>query len=304
MEGDSRFPKFERWLEKEYPSVYEEEFYHRSDVPAGILLAVFGWYPWLLTGFTLGAVQILGLIAALFGILLLLRACVMYRLQLKRYSYNGLTRNAITDAITFLDSRIVQPDELESPAPYHQKSVDSNYNLGMEERNYLRFIRSTAGLFVWPSSIISEIKLCISRMKRVTFRSSALFLLTSIIFLLWLYFDVAVNVLIGFGIIPIYLILYSSYYYFQYVIKDLPLLIEEWIQDIPVSDSVQLQEVMNDILNRLHSDFPFPLRFHLASNYHLLVYTGRTKTTFKLIRLKEAILYPKRTEEKEESTGA
>ncbi|MFW9770158.1 MAG: hypothetical protein ACFFF9_09110 [Candidatus Thorarchaeota archaeon] len=304
MEGDKRFPKFERWLEKEYPSVYEEEFYHRSDLPIGIFLALFGWFPWLLTNFAFGPIQILGIAASLLGIILLFRAYVMHRSQLKQYCYNGLNRNTITDAIMFLDSRIVQPDDLESPAPYYEKRVDASYNLGMKERNYLRFIRSTTGLFLWPSSTISEIKSDIHRMKRETFRCSAFFLLTSIILLFWMFSDFTVYVLTGFGIVPLSLIFYTSYYYFQYVIKDMPLLDEKWIQDIHVSDTVHFEDVMNEILSQLHSEFPFPLRFHLAKEYPLLTYTGRTKTTYTLVRLKEAVLYPQENPLKEERTGA
>ena len=174
----------------------------------------------------------------------------------------------------------------------------------MKDREYLRFIKSTAGLFVWPIAIVNEIKMDIAKMKRGTNRCSIVFVVATIILFFWVYSNLAVFILIGPSILPISFILYTSYYYFQLAIKDMHLLNKEWIQDISVSESVQFEEVMNEILNRLHSEFPFPRRFHLARNYPLLVYTGRTKTTFALIRLKEAILYPELTEEKEESTGA
>ncbi|MFW9835107.1 MAG: hypothetical protein ACFFEK_14000 [Candidatus Thorarchaeota archaeon] len=304
MVGGSRFPKFERWIEKEYPSVYQEEYYHRSELPVGILLSVFGFYPWVLTNFAFGILQILGLIASLSGLLLLFWGFIAYRKKLKVYSYHGLSRNTISDAISVLDSKIVQPDELVSPAPYFNKRVDSAYNLGLKEREFLRFVKSTTGLFEWPSSIIDEMKLDIDKMRRATPRCSILFLIVSILLLFWAYSLLAFSLLIAFGIFPVFFILQESYYYYQYALRDLHLVNEKWIRDLLESDSVQPEEVMKQILYRLQSEFPFPLRFYLAKEYPILVYTGRTKTTFTLARLREAVLYPQDGPTKEEVTGA
>ncbi|TFH06808.1 MAG: hypothetical protein E4H14_09920, partial [Candidatus Thorarchaeota archaeon] len=160
------FPKFERWLEKEYPSVYEEEFLHRSDLPIGVLFAVFGFYPWILSNLTLGAFQIIGLAISIFGILLLLRAYVLHRLQLRQYSYHGLSRNTITGAIIIIDSKIVQQKELESSISYHGKSTGSGYIRGVKESTLTNFVKSTAGLIVWPSKFINEIKQDLEKRKR------------------------------------------------------------------------------------------------------------------------------------------
>jgi hypothetical protein len=76
------------------------------------------------------------------------------------------------------------------------------------------------------------------------------------------------------------------------------------IHNIKKSDSIQPEDTVGEILDLFQTEFPTPLRLYVVGDYSQLTYTGRTKTSDTLVRLKEAILYPKLTEEKEESTGA
>lgn len=307
MEGDRSFSKFERWLEEEHSSVYEEEFLHRSDLPIGALFAFFGFYPWILSNLALGPLQIIGLATSFLGIMILLRAYVLYRSQLRQYSYRGLSRKTITDAIMFIDSKNVQPEELESPAPYHEKSIDSGYIIGMKEKKFSNFVKSTAGLIVWPSEFINEIKRDLEKKKkRLRFCSISLLVLLLLLMLItYNIFNSGGTILIWIVFIPLVLCtLQSIYYYFQYVFDNSHLLKNNWISDMILSESIQLEETMIEILSRLQAEFQFPLRFHLGHEYPHLVYTGRTKTTYTLVRLKEAVLYPQDTPSKEEATGA
>ena len=48
VEG-SRYSKFDRWLTKEYPSMYEEEIIQGADWGIGVLLIIFGLFPLVLT---------------------------------------------------------------------------------------------------------------------------------------------------------------------------------------------------------------------------------------------------------------
>ena len=307
MERDRRFPKFESWLEKEYPSVYKEEFLHRSDLPIGVLLSVFGFYPWILSNLALGFFQIIGLVTSIFGILLLVRAYVLHRLQLRLYSYHGLSRKTLTEAIMFLDSKIVQPEELKSPAPYHGKFLDSALNIGMKDTSFANFMRVTSNLIVWPSNFINEFNKDLEE-KKNRFRNR------SIIFLMMLFISSSIayyiftsggytSMLIVFFPL-IFCTLQGMYIFFRVLSDNSYLFQRNWISDSLVSESIQLEATMIEFLCRLQSDFQYPLRFHLGREYPHLVYTGRTKTTFSLVRLKEAVLYPLGSLSKEESTGA
>jgi hypothetical protein len=294
VEGENRFPKFERWIEKEYPSVYEEEIYHRVEWPIGILLTVFGLLPWLLSNFALGPIQIVGLGASLFGIIVIIAGLVRYRQKLEHYRYRGLTRKTISDAIISLDAYIVKSDEIVSAAPYHGETKLSSYDRGMKRSDLIKLIRNTSGLVEWPSDFIVNIKKELEREHKVFRRCSVttlviLFLIISVVYylaaseeiLLWLLFA-PLLVCIGEVIFSYLQVLYTQSYLFQ----------GDWLQNVLVSNSVQLDESMIMLLNLLHSEFQLPLRFYLGREYSLLHYTGRTKTTFTLARLKEAVLYP------------
>jgi len=204
----------------------------------------------------------------------------------------------------YLDARIVPPDELESSAPYLERLVYSEYDLGMKKREFLRFVKATTGQILWSSDLVCEVKSEINEMNQDLRPCSILFLVTSVILFLGAYFFSTISFLVELAILPIIGILYIAFYFFVYVIIDLHLFTDGWTENILESDSVQLEQSMVEILSLLQSNFSFPLRFHLAKEYPILVYTGLTQTTRTLVKLKEAILYPKNPEEKEESTGA
>ncbi len=295
VEGDTPFPKFERWLEKEYPSVYKEEIYHRSEWPIGILFTAFGFFPWLLSNFTSGSIQVIGLGVTLLGIIILIIGFIRYRFQLERYSYHGLTRNAITAAIMSIDSQIVKPDEIESLAPHHGKTTITSYDRGMKRKELIKLVKSTAGLIEWPSDFVDEIKEDLEQMKKRFRPYSIIFLVILFVPLSVIYYLYASGGLMLSLILVVPLIsftLQGTYDYLRYVIDNMHILKDKWAQEILASDSVQLEETMLEIFNRLQSEFQYPLRFYLGREYPLLKYTGRTKTTVTLARLKEAVLYP------------
>ena len=67
---------------------------------------------------------------------------------------------------------------------------------------------------------------------------------------------------------------------------------DAWFEDIHFSETQELTDTIDSFLNLLCAEYHYPLRFILNKEYSQLTYTGRTKTTFTLIRLKEAIFYP------------
>jgi hypothetical protein len=295
VEAENRFPKFERWIEKEYPSVYEEEIYHRSEWPIGVLLATFGLYPWILSNFALGPIQIVGLGASLFGIIVIIAGLVRYRLKLEHYRYHGLTRKTISDAITSLDAYIVKSVEIVSPAPYHGETTLSSYDRAMKRSDLIKLIRNTSGLIEWPSDFIVDIKKELEREHKGFRRCSVTTLVVLLLSLSIVYYLISSEVLLVWVFFVPLMVCFGEmiFGYLQYLNNHSYLFQDDWLQNALTSNSIQLDETMNRILNLLHFEFQFPLRFYLGREYSLLNYTGRTKTTYTLARLKEAVLYPR-----------
>jgi hypothetical protein len=207
----------------------------------------------------------------------------------------------------FIDSKLAEPEELESPAPYYTKSTDTKFNLALKKNSFNKFVVLTAGQFVWPSEIVEEEKLVFEKWQRDTRPAAAIFVVLLTIGILIAYFllehgGATLALLLFFPVL--FCILSVIYYYVRSLIDGWYLFNDTWTTRILESDSVQLEEVMVVILRKLQTEFPYPLRFYLAGQYPRVKYTGRTKTMYTLVRLKEAVLYPQDTPQKEESTGA
>ena len=91
-----------------------------------------------------------------------------------------------------------------------------------------------------------------------------------------------------------YLFLTSLYCIFQgaYSYVRIPVLNKTMAMN--VSKMQKIAETLNEIFILLQRDYSNPLRFYLVREYPQLVYTGRTKTSDALVRLKEAVFYPER----------
>lgn len=288
--------------------MYEEELIHRSELPIGVLLTFFGFYPWILSNLFLGTFQIIGLAISFFGIILLLRAYVLHRLQLKQCSFRGLSRKTITSAIIFIDSKIFKQKELELPIPDYRTSTNSGSTARMHESKIAKFIKSTAGLIVWPSEFINEIKQDLEKMKKRIHFYSATLLVLFLISLSMTYNPFTsgeLTLLFFFLCVPLAIFTFQGmFFYLRFIFEYSYFFKDNWASDILSSESIQLEETMIEILNRLQTEFQYPLRFYLGREYSHLVYTGRTKIIPTLGLLKEAVLYPQDILSKEEGTGA
>jgi hypothetical protein len=294
VERDTRFPKFERWIEKGYPSVYEEEIYHQSELAIGILLFSLGITLLAFSSFTTTSVEVIGLGVLSLGIFFLVVGITRFRHELRQYCYHGLTRNTISDAIMSLDAHIVTSDEVELLAPYYDKPEPLRYE-GVRKRNALiKFIKNTAGLIEWPSDFIIRMKENLKQEEKQIRTCSISFIVILLIPISIIYYLATRDfLLLSVFFVPLAICIVEVSYYYVRTLYDLSYLLrDDWLNDVFTSDSVQLDETMVSILNLLHSEFQWPLRFYLGRQYPQLVYTGRTKTAFHLARLKEAILYP------------
>jgi len=295
FEQNDRFPMFEKLLEKRHPTAYHEEIEQRSDLPIGLMLAVFGFLPSLFSNLSLGLIPIIGLIASFFGILIILRGLVLYRKQLKKYSFQGLTRQSMSDAIMYIDAQLARPEDFKSPAPYHDMTPYSSFKLSVKKTEFTKFLMQTAGLVTWPSKIIDE-QVTNRPKKKKAFYNSLILLIAVILILavIILYTLITWNwLIIPWLFVPAICMLQIMYY----IVPHLHYLNryynnQEWISLILKSDTVQLEESLEEIFKLLQTEFPYPLCFHLVKEYPLLKYTGRTDLSFTLITLKQAVLYP------------
>ncbi len=227
-------------------------------------------------------------------------------LDLKHHSFQKLSEKTITDAITYLEARFAQPEQLVSAVPYHQKKAVSSHKLGTFRREFEKFVISTTGLITWPSSIADEFEMDVRKTRSGIGPCTLALLVILIVAAAATYYLLSLDLLwvcllvvgpLGLSVIYVYLIvLFNTIHLFGSG--------SNWIHHIKKSDSIQLEEAIGEIFDLLKKEFPSPLRFYLIGDYSQLKYTGRTKTSDTLVRWKEAILYPKLMDEKEESTGA
>ncbi|MFX1578248.1 MAG: hypothetical protein ACFFBJ_01270 [Promethearchaeota archaeon] len=309
VEG-SRFPEVERWLEKEYPSVYEENRIYGIDWGIGVLLLFFGLFLGVVYNLTSNSLQIIGLVLIVLGIMIEVRVYILYLIKKKRYSYHGLSRETMSDAIMYLDIKMTRLEDIESIAPNHVLSKYLDYTLDESKQKIYRFLRLTVGLFVWPSVFINEIKVDIKdQQRRVRLYSILYFvlLLLSILIECLIIISGSESLLLIFSIPLLIVPFLLTYEYLRYYFNNLFISRDEWLSRILQSESISLKETMVEILTKLRTEFQYPLLFFLAQEYPLLNYTGRTDEYWgaPFLRLKEAILYPLSVaKEKEESTGA
>lgn len=311
MEGKTEFPEFERLLEKESPVVYHEEYHHQIRLFIGPFIAVIGTMPLSLFRMTWGELQTFGLVVFLLGVILTIRSLVLYRSQIKEYSYNGLSRKTITEAIMFLDTRFVQPEKIVQVVPFLKKMVLSSYKFGRFKREFYKFVESTTGLITWPSRLIDKFEMDIQDAKKGLRPISITFLLVlPVISVVTIYLSRFGGWTLLIAIVPSgYCFFWSIFSFFHYLYDNAPMFRSNWIHQVLKSESIQLEETIDAIFNLLQSEFPYPLRFHLTGEYPQLTYTDRTKTSHTRVSLKEAVLYPQNEpqtglQEKEKSTGA
>ncbi|TFG27786.1 hypothetical protein EU528_12220 [Candidatus Thorarchaeota archaeon] len=295
MVEHTQFPEFERRIEKGYPRVYHEEWDQRYDILGGAALVLLGFIPYLWIGFTIDTIQILGLIGSFLGVLIVTRGLVEYRKLTKQYSFHGLNRATISNAIMYIDGKIARPEDFESPAPYHDKTPFSDYKASLKNHAFINFLMSTIGLITWPSFVIDEYEQDMRNNKRSFYYTlSAVIVVIFILALVVLYFVVEYNfAILVFAFFPIVCLLQTLYcliphisFLHRYSINN------DWVTQLLKSDTRKLEESMNEILILLQSEYHYPLKFDLVREYPQLTYTGKTTLSYTLVRLKEAVLYP------------
>ncbi|MHA2143907.1 MAG: hypothetical protein ACXAB0_00540, partial [Candidatus Thorarchaeota archaeon] len=311
VEGKTEFPDFERLIEKEIPIVYHEEYYHQMRLFIGPFIAVLGILPLFLFRMTWGELQTFGLVATLFGVILTIRSFVLYRSNIREYSYKGLSRKTITEAIMFLDTRFVQPEKKVQVVPFLKKMVLSSYKFGRFKKEFYKFVESTTGLITWPSRLFDGFEMDIQDVKKGFRPISITFLLVlPVISIVTIYLSTFGGWTLLIAIVPSgYCFFWGIFSFFRYLYDNAPLFRSNWINQVLKSESIQLEDTIDAIFNLLQSEFPYPLRFHLTGEYPQLTYTDRTITSHTRVSLKEAVLYPQNEpqtglHEKEESTGA
>ena len=222
----------------------------------------------------------------------------------KQHSVQKLSQTTITDAIMYLDARFAQPEKLVCVAPYHDKRAVSGIKLNSYKKGFQKFALSTSGLITWPSALVEELEREVgdarSSVRPITLAVLVLVSVLSVFTYFLITIDLFWAVLLG--VAPFGLVVF--YGFVTILLRTTHLLGNNQIHDIKKSDSIQPEDAVGEILDLFQTEFPTPLRLYVVGDYSQLTYTGRTKTSDTLVRLKEAILYPKLTEEKEESTGA
>ena len=180
----------------------------------------------------------------------------------------------------------------------------SDFNLRTYKIGFQKFVIATIGMITWPSVLVDELEKEVGEAQSDVRPCTAGFLALLIMLSAATYYVFTINTLwvLLIGILPTVLI--AVYAYMIYLFQTMHLSRFNSIQHVKKSDSIQLEDTMREIFDLLQAEYPSPIRFYLAGDYSQLTYTGKTKTTGTLIRLKEAILYPRLMEEKEEATGA
>ena len=223
---------------------------------------------------------------------------------MKHHSFQKLSQSTITEAIMYLDARFAQPEKLVPVAPYNDKRAISGTMLGTYKIEFQKFAISTSGLITWPSALVDELEREVGA-ARSSVRPITLAVLVISFFMVGAtYFllthDLFWAVLIG--VAPFGLVMLFGYV--TILLQTIHLVGSDRIHDIKKSDSIQIEDTLEEIFDLLQKEFQYPLRFYLTGDYPNLTYTGKTKTSDTLVSLKEAILYPRLIEKKEESTGA
>jgi hypothetical protein len=298
VERRSQFSKFEKALEKEAPSAYHEEWNQEQIMSIGVSLIALGLLPGFLTRFSKTDVLITGLIFSTIGTVIILLFPILKRTKWRTYSFRGLSRKTISESIMFLDFKLAQPEELESTVPYHENEPLTRYQLSKMKLELPKFFKSTAGLIIWPYELISEFKMELEHDRHglpVFIICIATILLMPLAAMYFMYTSGS-DVLLVFAFISLFIFLQVWFNIPQFLASNEYLFNKEWLSSLRTSQTCQLDESLNEIFSLLRLEFPYPLRFHVVRDYPLLNYTSRTKTSYTLVRLKEAVLYPASTE--------
>ncbi len=295
VDGDSRFPEFEKYLSKNENRIsYPEDLPYSTELAAGLLSVSSGVTLFVISYSTASLVKYIGLFLVLSGIALCLIGFAKIRKKIRECGFRGLSRTTISKTIMYLDSIIVQPDELESPAPYHEASSLSSSEKSLAFDEVVNFIKQTSDIITWPLDFIIDTQ----RHSKWLKRRMILLVISAIVLSLGIGFGTysaltSESAIIAFlGITLFYLFLVTLYCIFQsvYIYVRIPVL--KKTVDLNTSKMQKLEETLNEIFTLLQSDYSNPLRFYLVREYPQLVYTGRTKTSYALVRLKEAVFYP------------
>jgi hypothetical protein len=295
VKGQGSFPEFERLLEKERPLVYHEEYDHFSELSVGLLLVSVGITLFIIMESVSNFIHDISLLLPPIGAILCCRGLILNRLGRREYQFRGLSRTALSETVMYLDSKVAQPEELESIAPYHEGSTLSSFEQIKMQDALVRFVKNTIVVVTWPTGFILDIKGKMEKIKkRLAILPICVALLTLLLFaatynaltsesqiLVFFAWSLGYLLLISFGCIA-----QSLYYYARS-----PILGQS--SRIITSGSQKIEDTLNEILALLHNEYNYPLRFYVAGAYPILEYTGRTKTSYSLVRLKEAVFYPR-----------
>jgi hypothetical protein len=294
VEGQKSFPEFDMLLEKERPFVYHEEYDHLIGLGVGLLLVSVGIVLFIITESVSRILQIIGLLLLPIGAIFCCLGLIQNQLGRRKYQLRGLSRTALSETIMYLDSVIVQPEELESPAPYHDNIVLGSFEKIKITKGFVKFVNRTSGYITWPSDFVTGINENFEKINRRLALLPLCAIILSLLLLAAMYSFLtskAANLVylgtgLGFvGLYSIYCVAQSFYEYSRYPKLANP-------NNLVVSSSKNIEDTLNDIFLLLQSEYHYPLRFYVTRVYPILEYTGRTKTSFTLIRLKEAVFYP------------
>ncbi len=293
MEGNTEFPKFERLLEKERPFVYHEHYYLQNRLFIGPIITVLGILPMPFFLVWSSELQVICQFVILIGFILTIRSFVLYRSKIMEYSFRGLSRQTITEAIMFLDLRFVQPEKPVSPVSVLMKLSLYRYDLGMFRRKFQKLVKSTIGLITWPSKLIDELEREIQEEKK---NLRPCLITVFLFFLVMSVITYYANTLGGWLLFTPVLLFICSFQtiilYFRDLYNRAHIFRGNWIHQVQKSESIQLEETIDEIFNLLQSEFPYPLRFYFTGEYPKLTYTGRTVTSYAFNPFKEAVFYP------------
>ena len=229
----------------------------------------------------------LAILMIVLGVMIGMYGYTLQKREIEKYSFYDLSRESITKAVEFMDSFNVSEDELESPVPYHEAKPRGGYEMYGLYHGLIEFMREAGKKLSWPTEIEMEIRESIDQEKKHLPKDSALYLIIVVPFMsAGIIFGDIQFLILGFLII---MILSGDIYRTYRDIED------DWLNEILFSDTQELSDALNSFLNMLCAEYHYPLRFFLNKEYPQLIYTGRTRTTFTLIRLKEAIFYPQIT---------
>ncbi len=296
--GHSRFPKFEKYLARGSLSVYHEDslFDYRSFI--GLLITLVGVFSIFALHPDNYDFLVLGTLFSFFGFLILVASLLMNKSKQSQYRYHGLSRNRISDAVTFIDSQIAQSKDSVSTVPYRNNTVLSPSEIITKRESYLLFLKDTRGLITWPADVIIPLENDLQKNRKSLSTFVATLVLIFAILVLSNYFLLMSGtlwvVVVGFLLLiscTIQCPIFSAFF----LMKNMHMFKGEWIIDVRRSESIQLEDSLKEIFSLLHSQFPYPLRFYVVHEYPQLMYTGRTKVAKSHFQLREAVLYPSDT---------